>query len=171
MVAASHPYTLDRIDNNLTWNFDNIQLPVSVANTDIGKGYITFQAKLKPGFGVGTNVSNTANIYFDTNPAVVTNTFVNQFVSVLATNDFELSNFVLYPNPNNGNFTVKFNSDSSNSIYIAIHDIQGRLIFDKNYDNTGLFTQNIELNNTQSGTYLITVQDGSKKVVKRIVIQ
>jgi subtilisin-like proprotein convertase family protein len=84
-------------------------------------------------------------------------------------NHFE--NFVLYPNPNKGNFTVQFNSATGNDINIAIHDIQGRLIFDSKYNNTGLFNQNLQLNNTQSGVYLITIQDGDKKIVKRIVVE
>lgn len=91
--------------------------------------------------------------------------------AVLATDSFELTDFSLYPNPNSGNFTVQFNSDSINNVNIAVHDIQGRLIFNKKYNNTGLFNQNIELNNTQAGIYLVTVQDGDKKVVKRIVIE
>ncbi|WP_298140385.1 fibronectin type III domain-containing protein, partial [Flavobacterium sp.] len=81
MLSASHPYILDRVENNLSWNFNNIQLPPSVENTDIGKGYITFKIKLKPGFAVGDIVPNTANIFFDTNPAIVTNTFNTEFVA------------------------------------------------------------------------------------------
>jgi hypothetical protein len=91
--------------------------------------------------------------------------------TVLATDNFELADFSLYPNPNNGNFNIKFNSDSSNDINIAVHDIQGRLILEKKFNNTGLFSQSIELNNTQAGIYLVTIQDGDKKVVRRIVVQ
>ncbi|WP_444979588.1 DUF7619 domain-containing protein, partial [Flavobacterium branchiophilum] len=46
MVGASHNYSLDRTENQLSWKMNNIQLPVAVANSDIGKGYVTFQAKL-----------------------------------------------------------------------------------------------------------------------------
>ncbi|WP_395062152.1 fibronectin type III domain-containing protein, partial [Flavobacterium sp.] len=46
MVSASHDYTMDRVGTNLTWSFNNIQLPVSIAETNIGKGYITFKVKL-----------------------------------------------------------------------------------------------------------------------------
>jgi hypothetical protein len=89
----------------------------------------------------------------------------------LTNESFELADFSLYPNPNNGNFNVRFNSDSSNDINIAVHDIQGRLILNNKFTNTGLFNQNIELNNAQTGIYLVTVQDGDKKVVRRVVIK
>ncbi len=82
-----------------------------------------------------------------------------------------LANFALYPNPNKGNFTVQFNSSSSNEIVISVHDMRGRTILNSKYSNTGLFSQNVQLDQVQSGVYLVTVQDGDKKVVKRIIIQ
>jgi hypothetical protein len=83
----------------------------------------------------------------------------------------QFQNFALYPNPNKGNFTVQFNSNSTNDVSILVHDISGRSIFEKKYTNTGLFSQNLQLDNVQSGVYLVTVQDGDTKVVKRIIIQ
>jgi hypothetical protein len=85
--------------------------------------------------------------------------------------DNSLSNFVLYPNPNKGNFTVQFNSSSSNEIAISVHDMRGRTILNNKYSNAGLFSQNVQLDQVQSGVYLVTVQDGDKKVVKRIIIE
>ena len=89
----------------------------------------------------------------------------------LATDSFELDNFALFPNPNSGNFTIQFNSTSSNDINVSVYDLRGRSIFEKQYANTGLFNQNIQLNNLQAGIYLVTVKDGDKKVVKKIVIE
>jgi subtilisin-like proprotein convertase family protein len=91
--------------------------------------------------------------------------------AVMSIADTSLSNFVLYPNPNKGNFTVQFNSSSSNEIAISVHDMRGRTILNNKYSNTGLFSQNVQLDQVQSGVYLVTVQDGDKKVVKRIVIE
>ena len=91
--------------------------------------------------------------------------------AVMGVADTSLSNFVLYPNPNKGNFTVQFNSSSSNEIAISVHDMRGRTILNNKYSNTGLFSQNVQLDQVQSGVYLVTVQDGDKKVVKRIVIE
>lgn len=90
---------------------------------------------------------------------------------VLSNEDFSLTNFSIYPNPNNGNFTVQFDSKSSNEIKIGVHDLRGRQVFNKAYQNSGVFNQNLELNNVQAGVYLVTVQDGDRKEVKKIVIQ
>ncbi|OJX51131.1 MAG: hypothetical protein BGO88_08060 [Flavobacterium sp. 38-13] len=91
--------------------------------------------------------------------------------AVLSTENFGLADFKIYPNPNNGTFNIQFNSDSSNEIKVGVHDIRGREIFNQSYQNTGLFSQSLQLSNAQSGIYLVTVQDGDKKEVKKIVIQ
>ena len=89
----------------------------------------------------------------------------------LANTDFSFENFSLYPNPNTGSFNVKFNSNTSNDIKVAVYDMRGRAIFEKAYQNTGTFDQNVQLENVQSGIYLVNIQDGDKKVVKKIVIE
>ncbi len=89
----------------------------------------------------------------------------------LDSESFGLDNFSLYPNPNNGSFTIQFNSNSGNEIKVNVHDIRGREIFNKSFDNNGLFNENLQLSNVQSGIYLVTVQDGARKEVKKIVVQ
>jgi len=34
-----------------------------------------------------------------------------------------------------------------------------------------MFSQNLQLDNVQSGVYIVTVKDGDKKVVKKIVVE
>jgi len=89
----------------------------------------------------------------------------------LSNESFGIDNFVLYPNPNNGNFNIQFTSNSGNKIKVNVHDIRGREIFTHNYNNSGLFNESIQLNNVQSGIYLVTVQDGARKEVKKIVVE
>ena len=90
---------------------------------------------------------------------------------VLANDSFEFEDFALYPNPNDSNFTIQFSSNSSGKIGIVVHDISGRVILNKSYTNAGLFNENIKLENAQAGIYLVTITDGDKKMVKRIVVQ
>jgi hypothetical protein len=49
--------------------------------------------------------------------------------------------------------------------------MRGREIFNKAYQNNGLFNESLQLNNVQAGIYLVTVQDGSKKEIKKIIIE
>lgn len=88
----------------------------------------------------------------------------------LATTENSLQNFALYPNPNNGSFTVSFNSNSTNKISVDVFDIRGRNVFSNEYQNNGIFNENIQMSTIQSGIYLVKVQDGEQQLTKKIVI-
>ncbi|MCL9808120.1 T9SS type A sorting domain-containing protein [Flavobacterium luminosum] len=92
-------------------------------------------------------------------------------INTLSNNDFEFDNFSLYPNPNKGNFTVKFDPETNDKINIDVYDLRGRQIFERSYVNNGTFNQEVNLNNISSGVYLITISNGQKKTTKRIVIE
>jgi uncharacterized repeat protein (TIGR01451 family) len=161
MVSASHNYTMDRINTNLTWKFDNIQLPVSVANTTIGKGYVTFKVKPKAGYTVGDIIPNTAAIYFDFNAPVITNTFNTQFVSSLALSQFDEANFTYFPNPvkNNLSLNAKTIIDS-----VEITSILGQVVINQKVND--LQTE-VNLSELANGIYLVKVtSEGKEKTVK-----
>jgi subtilisin-like proprotein convertase family protein len=84
--------------------------------------------------------------------------------------DFNAIDFVLYPNPSKGNFTVQFESDASNRVEVFVHDILGKKVYSNSFDNTSHFDQNIQLSNVSSGIYLVTVIDGNRRTVKKIVV-
>jgi hypothetical protein len=89
----------------------------------------------------------------------------------LSTDEFELAGFNIFPNPNNGEFTIKLNSNSGDDIKVNVYDIRGRVIFNNVYSNTPDFTQTINLNNVQSGMYLVNVNDGRGQVTKKIIVE
>ena len=90
---------------------------------------------------------------------------------VLKTPSFGLNSFAIYPNPTSGAFTVSLNSDSGEAISVIVNDIQGRQILSKQIANTGTVSEVISLPNVQAGIYLVTVQDGNMKEVKRVIVQ
>jgi subtilisin-like proprotein convertase family protein len=90
---------------------------------------------------------------------------------LLGTENFAFENFALYPNPNSGNFTIQFDSKSNNKINIAVYDMRGRIVFDKQFANTGLFSQNLQIDAVESGIYLVSISDGENKITKRIVVE
>ena len=92
-------------------------------------------------------------------------------VATLSSDSVTLNDFVIYPNPNSGNFNVQFSSNSGNEIKVVVHDIRGRQIFERSFNNSGLFNEKINLSNVQSGVYMVTVFDGAQKQVKKIMIQ
>ena len=79
--------------------------------------------------------------------------------------------FSLYPNPNNGQFKVQLSTDS-NTITIDVFDIRGRFIYSNTYnDSNGDFDEDINLNFIQSGMYILNINDGSRKAIKKIIIE
>lgn len=92
--------------------------------------------------------------------------------TVLASSNFvnDITDLNIYPNPNNGTFTINFKPES-NTTAVKIHDIRGRNVFEKSFENNGIFNQTVSLNNVESGVYLVTIQDGNRNITKKIVIE
>lgn len=89
----------------------------------------------------------------------------------LANQENTFSEFGIFPNPNNGEFTIKLNSDSGEKINVTVFDIRGRAIFQRDYNSTGSFEQQIQLDNVESGMYLVNVTDGKKQTTKKIIVK
>jgi len=89
----------------------------------------------------------------------------------LAAPEFEINDFVLYPNPNKGNFNIQFTSNSTDGVKVLVHDLLGRKLFENDFKNKTNFNENIQLKNAQPGIYLLTVIDGERKDVRKIVIE
>jgi uncharacterized repeat protein (TIGR01451 family) len=102
-AAAQHIYILDTLDNSLDessftllsysfepltqvlgkvirFNFPNINLPDSTSDEPHSHGYVQYKVKIKPGLTNGTLIHNTADIIFDFNTPVTTNTTENQIM-------------------------------------------------------------------------------------------
>jgi uncharacterized repeat protein (TIGR01451 family) len=80
VFGGSHPFTWD-IDapGYLEFRFDHIMLPDSHINEPASHGWLMYRIKLKDNLALGTQITNTASIYFDYNAPVVTNTTLNTF--------------------------------------------------------------------------------------------
>lgn len=169
--------------HNVTWEVNgtaslsaNVNILIS---TDNGETFTTIVANTPNDGSEGVFIpsdftdSNDCRILIEAAENIFYTVSSKKFAvqGVAGTEDFGFDNFVLYPNPNRGDFTVKFNSNSSNAINVTVHDIRGRQIYANSFNNTGLFSGDINLQGAESGIYLVTVQDGSHKEVKRIVVE
>ena len=87
----------------------------------------------------------------------------------IAENPFDV--FEVWPNPNNGNFSIQLRSTSNQNINVSVHDIRGRRVYQKTFENTGRFSQQIGVQNLQSGLYLLNVNDGESNAVKKLIVK
>ncbi|MGV3695809.1 DUF7619 domain-containing protein [Flavobacterium sp.] len=162
MVAASHAYVLDRVGSNLTWRFDGVNLEPSIPNNPIiGHGFIVFQVKPKPGYVIGDVIPNTASIYFDFNPAIVTDLWTTRFVLTLNTSDFVFNNFKLYPNPVQNNLTI------SSDVTIETVEVTSVLGQRVRSFNVNALEADIDMSGLSKGMYFVkAISNGKEKVVK-----
>jgi len=117
-------------------------------------------------------------IAFELSSGITINPYAISIGKIKVFNDPALSveglafnEFVLYPNPNTGTFYVKLQSNTGKNINISVHDITGRQIFLKDYNNVFDFKALISLENTQRGVYFVTVTDGDHREVRKVIVK
>ncbi|WP_191859122.1 T9SS type A sorting domain-containing protein [Hanstruepera ponticola] len=169
MLHASHDYVLTRIDNNLTWQFDDIDLPSESMDEPNSHGYVYFKIKPTPGYALGDVIPNFADIYFDFNPAITTNTFETEFVNNLSVTEFDSSQFSIYPNPTNDFLNVNMSNQIGSQLSVAIYDIQGKLISDQLY-KTDTTNFQIDVSNLSTGLYVIKLYNEEFQEIKKLII-
>jgi len=169
MVSASHDYTFTRTDMNLVWKFDHINLFPQMVDEVKSNGYVQFRIKPKAGFEVGDIIPNTAEIYFDYNPAIVTNTFNTEFVETLGNNEFNTTTIGLYPNPAKDSFTIS-NTGTESITQISIYEVSGKMVYSQTKSFDTLTTINVS--DFAKGIYLVEIVSENKvKLTKKLVIK
>jgi uncharacterized repeat protein (TIGR01451 family) len=165
MVNASHNYTLTRSNNQLEWFFNNIFLVPQIVSDELSQGFVTFKIKPTAGFTTGTVINNSAEIYFDFNPAIITNTFQTQFVNALHVENNILSNFVIYPNPTNNILNIQ-NKENSIITKVNVIDLLGKTIFTSKYEISNV---TVNLTNLNSGIYFVEIYSNELKTVQKVI--
>ena len=150
IVATSHDcYTKISEGNKVEFIFENINLPFTVNAND---GYVVFKIKTKTNLVAGDQVSNLAQIYFDYNFPITTNTATSNF-QALGLNEFSTSkNFIISPNPTNSVLNI-LNSKNSIISSVTIYNLLGQQIQTIINPN-----EIIDVSNLQSGNYIVSIK-------------
>ncbi|MBK7966532.1 MAG: hypothetical protein IPK10_15490 [Bacteroidetes bacterium] len=78
LLSYSHqPITEIHSDGLVKFNFPKIHLPDSNTNEPASHGYVQYKIRAKDSLLIGSTIENTANIFFDFNAPVITNTTSN----------------------------------------------------------------------------------------------
>lgn len=132
--AASHPYRFELLDGHiLRFTFDPIQLPDSNVNLAASQGFIQFRVAQAPNNPDGTRIENSAAIYFDFNPPVITNQTYHTVGSnfILVSTDESPSEALplsIYPNPASERVVFDAKGWSGDPLNFTLHDGSGRLL-------------------------------------------
>ncbi|RYD81471.1 MAG: T9SS type A sorting domain-containing protein [Sphingobacteriales bacterium] len=150
---------IDTVDTNLPLTkvmMNRIMLPDSNVNEPLSHGFINYTAQIKPGLAIGTEIKNTAYIYFDYQKPVITNTarskMVEESVSIREQKTQSISSELhIWPNPASTYLNIK--NDSKMAKNIQLVNILGQLV--KTVKIQPLELLNLPVNDLKSGMYFI----------------
>lgn len=167
IIGGSHPFTSSIVNGHeLNVRFSNIMLPDSNINEPASHGYVIYQARLKPSIASDATINNTAQIYFDYNDAIITNTTVNTLFTPTSVQQLQNGNLnaTVFPNPASNALTVKV---AGNRAFTAtLTDITGRVVMSRNgQDAVQLSTRSLP-----NGIYHLNIQSGAQNMHTKVVV-
>ncbi|MDD5570663.1 MAG: YCF48-related protein [Bacteroidales bacterium] len=160
----------DSMHTILKFNFPDIFLKDDKTSEIESHGFVTYSVKLKENLPFGTKVNNTAFIYFDYNPAVVTNTLENEITDkVIKHNSIKSNNLVIFPNPATNIVILQKNDYTKQTYTLSIRNIQGQEVLSKKIMFAN--TYKLDLTNLTKGMYFLTLQNDKESHVSKVVKQ
>jgi len=157
ILSTSHPAITKITGNKVEFMFDNINLAPAF------HGNVVFKIKTKNNLTVGNAVSNKAEIYFDYNFPIETNTATSTF-QTLSNVGFETDDSVrVFPNPTMNRINITAIELIKT---IQLFDGQGRLM------NTSLVNDlksTFDVSSYSKGIYFLKVQTGKGIKIEKII--
>lgn len=173
ITGTSHPMYTQLFNNNvLRFSFDNIHLPDSNTNEPLSHGYLIFEIYPDSGLTNDTYIENTANIYFDFNPAVITNTVFNTVYdhlfdcATIGVNEYVQLDVEVYPNPTSD---IIYIESKQNQIDLSwrISSLSGTTLIHQGPTATSV--SRIDLSNLPVGIYILEISGEYGKVMKKVI--
>lgn len=184
--GASHPFQVNVSGQGnpiLHFVFDPIALPDSNVNEPASNGFVSFSISGYHTLANSSTISNFADIYFDQNPPVRTNTTLHtigdflpqdlgildslstEYITDLSAGEF--TNLKVYPNPNRGHFTLTWGEAlTTENLTIKIYTSTGNLIW---ADKRAIISNDLEIDipNLSPGHYFLRL---GEYIYKKLVI-
>ncbi|MDJ1473394.1 DUF7619 domain-containing protein [Xanthocytophaga flava] len=192
MGAASHGYSLKVSGKGqpvLSWTFNNINLPDSTRDQKGSNGFIQFSIKPKAGLAEKARIENFADIFFDYNDPVRTNTTANVLYDVpkvidpanqlddsiidkvmASEPDALKGKLSLYPNPTQSQVWIQSVDASVRIEQVKIYNLLGesQTVSLSSADNQ---TLQINMQAKPKGMYLVHIQTNKGTSIQRVVVQ
>lgn len=166
LLELSHngSVSVDPATRIATFDFPNIFLAAASVNEPASHGYLVYKIREKASLPVGTEIKNTAYIYFDANPPVITNTTFN-VNQVSGVQENAAVDFSVFPVPASDFITVASgNNEPLGSVKLV--DMTGKTVFGT---GTGQSVYRLDVQGISAGVYSLVI--GTQGVNKKVVIQ
>jgi len=76
--------------------------------------------------------------------------------------------FLIYPNPSAGTFTIKYSDLPKGNWTLNVHDVLGRMITSKKIDSN---TDNTTLQINGKGLYFVILQNGNNRISQKVIVE
>jgi uncharacterized repeat protein (TIGR01451 family) len=161
IIGATHAFTPSfELGRVLKFTFENINLPDSNTNEPASHGSVHYRIRPRQDLALGDVISNTADIYFDFNPPVITEPSV--LVAEMSTGqeqgqDQDQGHLALFPNPAQGSVMI---SAPSPMRAVQVFAADGRLLLEQQLSDR---TAHLSIAALPTGNYAVAVRlaDGS----------
>ena len=163
VLSTSHQSYVQILEGGIArFNFSNINLIDSTSDEPQSHGYVQYKIKLKDNLVSGTQVKNTASIYFDFNSPVKTNTTINtiDFTSGINIIKDEHS-FDVWPVPVHDELIIQYLSNSK--VDFTLYNVFGQALTKGKVQNELI---KIKMEGWTNGIYFVKVGDSVKCIVK-----
>ena len=166
VINASHDVETELVDNVIKFIFKDIYLPFEDETND---GFVTFRIKTMPSLVLGDDIRNKAEIFFDFNFPIVTNTtstVISDFTSIA---DIDQESFELFVSPNPTTEVFYLESEVPFK-EVELWDMNGRLIEKRSFVSFET-RRSYPVEHLSSGVYAIKVRLNGDFITKKIVVK
>ena len=161
--SASHPYNFSVQNNVLVWEFENILLPDSTSDYYGSQGYVNFSTGINPALGLGDSITNDADIYFDFQWPIITNTAKTTIVNNISVLEQGLAERILEVYPNPARDVIRIKNTSVSDLRVQITNTNGQIFSSftlKPSEELGY-----ECSNLPAGLYILSTPFESYKIL------
>ncbi len=171
IISSSHSQTTTLLPGNiLKFNFSNIMLPDSAHDEPNSHGYVKYSIALNAGLSPGTQLTNTAYIYFDYNPPVITNTALNTIEFPASVKDFSDARLAIFPNPASSTINVQFEQRKTEKILVKLVNVTGQTVYEeKAVTFLGKYSKTIDISGVSKGIYLLQITTDKQTIQQKVV--
>ncbi|HLW15635.1 MAG TPA: zinc-dependent metalloprotease family protein [Flavobacteriaceae bacterium] len=154
-INCTHVDILLSLDGGYTY-------PISLAQNvpNVGSAIITVPDEEVTTARVKIKASD--NIFYDINNSNITIT------RSMGITDYETNDFLMYPNPSDGNLHIAFAPDAIDYVDVMLYDIKGKRIKHEVYKEiSSVLKLDLDYREVKSGVYFVVIKNGGKSVTKQ----
>ena len=160
----SHPGRVEIINGSMVnFIFDDIHLPDSTSNEPASHGHIAYKIKPKSNVVVGDVFNAVADIYFDFNAPIITNTAITEIVEPLGVAEFDMQSIQLFPNPAKDKLEIVSNQIIDR---LNVVDINGRKLKVIKLSN---LEYSFDVSSLAKGVYFMEIYSGNSSSTKKFI--